>query len=130
MDLNELKALGIVLQDSALLVEAYGRHKAQLILPIEGDSLALDLNKLPLKPFPFKEVFLKWALQANEPRLRKGQEPIFPMTLVKMCPLWKLVPAPIIRLDLNKDSLLKLTGKKQDVIGRPQEGALKRSNRK
>lgn len=131
MDNNELKALGIVFRDTDLLAAAYAKHKLQLILPIygAGATLALDLNALPTKPFNFKEVFLKWALQANESRLAAGKEPVFPMGLIQACPLWKLVPAPFVSLDLTKEGLLKQTGRTQPVIGKASGGALKRSTR-
>jgi hypothetical protein len=128
VDNNELKALGIILKDDDILAEAYAKHKSQIILPLYGvNGIALDLNALPVKPFNFKMVFLKWALQANAGRLASKQEPLFTLGLVKACPLWKLVPPPFISLRLDKDSLLKQTGRNQSVIGKPMQGALKRS---
>ena len=128
MDNNELKALGIALKDDKIISAAYAQHKLQLILPIYGtNGVALDLNALPVKPFSFKEVFLRWALQANEGRLKAGMQPLFTMGLVKVCPLWKLVPAPFISLKLDKESLLKQAGRTSPIIGTATGGALKRS---
>jgi hypothetical protein len=128
VDTQELKVLGIVLKDNDILTEAYEKHKSQLIIPVLGiTGVALDLNSLPIKPFSFKTVFLKWALQANEARIIAGREPLFTLGLVKACPLWKLVPPPFITMRLDKDSLLKQTGRNQPVIGKPMQGALKRS---
>lgn len=128
MDTSQLKALGIVFKDSDVLAEAYSKHKSQLLIPVVGmTGLALDLNSLPTKPFSFKEVFLKWAMQANESRIAMGREPLFTLGLVKACPLWKLVPPPFITLGMDKETLLKQTGRNKPVIGTPMQGALKRS---
>lgn len=128
MDNIELKALGIILSDTGILAEAYAKYQTQLILPVYGvNAVGLDLNSLPTKPFNFKMVFLKWALQANEQRLSRNMEPLFTMGLVKACPLWKLVPPPFVSLNLTKDALLQQTGRNQPVIGKPMQGALKRS---
>jgi hypothetical protein len=125
---EELKALGIAFHMTGLLEQAYSQYRTLLLLPILGSSLGLDLSALPKQPFSFKEVFLKWALQANEARIKSGLEPIFTMKLVMACPLWKLVRAPIITIKLTKDSLLKQVGKTQPIIGKPMGGALNRSN--
>lgn len=128
MENNELKALGIALKDDAILEAAYAKHKLQLIIPVYGmNGLALDLNALPTRPFSFKEVFIRWALQANEQRIASGKEPLFTMGLVQACPLWKLIPPPFKSMRLDKESLLKQTGQTQPVIGTASGGAMKRS---
>lgn len=105
-DFEKLKELGITLRSSTAIERAYESLKAIPMLPITGQKLlVLDLNSLPSKPIPFKEVFLKWALAANEGRLLVGDDPIFPYELVKRCPLWKAIPAPIRTLDLTQERL-------------------------
>lgn len=128
MDTSELKVLGIVLKNNKILAEAYAKHKNQILIPIIGiNGIALDLNSLPTKPFDFKMIFIRWALQLNEPRIARGLEPLFTLGLVKACPLWNLVPPPFVSLNLDKESLLKQTGRSQPVIGKPMQGALQRS---
>jgi hypothetical protein len=112
-----LKAYGIVLGNSSLIAKAYETMRAVPILPITGKALiVLDLDSLPLKPFPFKEVFLRWALRLNEGRLLAGEEPIFPFELVRACPLWKAIPMPIKRLDMTKESMFNRPSNAPAVI--------------
>jgi hypothetical protein len=124
---EELKTLGIALNMTGLLEQAYSQYRTLLLLPMLGSAMGLDLSALPKEPFSFKEVFLKWALQANQPRIEQGQAPIFTLKLVLACPLWKLVKAPLISMKLTKDSLLQQVGKTQPIIGKPTGGALSRS---
>ena len=106
MDAKILKTYGIVLGNSSLIVKAYESLSGLAMLPIEGrDLLVLDLDALPLKPLPFKEVFLKWALRLNEGRMLQGEEPIFPFELVKACPLWRVIPMPIRRMGMTQEGM-------------------------
>jgi hypothetical protein len=106
IDAKILKAYGIVLGNSSLVAKAYDSLRGIAVLPIEGkDLLVLDLNSLPTKPIPFKEVFLRWALRLNEGRMLAGEDPIFPFELVKACPLWKTVRMPLRRLDMTQEGM-------------------------
>lgn len=94
-----------------MIEQAYEKLKAVPILPMNGNKLmVLDLDSLPVKPIPMKEIFLKWALMANESRMMKGEEPIFPYKLVKACPLWKLISAPIKTLVPTQEGLFNKPG--------------------
>lgn len=106
MDSDKLKALGITLKSSTALERAYEELKGIPLLPIEGNKLmVLDLNALPTKPLPFKEIFLRWALSVQEGRILFGDDPIFPYELVKRCPIWKLVSIPIRTLKLTQEGM-------------------------
>jgi hypothetical protein len=106
MDFEKLKAIGMAFKSSSTIERAYETLKGIPMLPIAGDKLlVLDLDSLPTKPLPFKEVFLRWALTANEGRMLNGDDPIFPYALVKTCPLWKVIPMPIKTLKLTKEGL-------------------------
>jgi hypothetical protein len=106
LDFAELKALGIVLKSSSTIERAYEKLKGIPLLPIAGDKmLVLDLDSLPTKPIPFKEVFLRWAIAANEGRLLNREDPIFPYELVKRCPLWRTISMPIKTFKMTKEGL-------------------------
>lgn len=107
MDHEALKLIGIELKDTLALQQAYEQLRALPVLTLSNNAvLMLDLNALPQEPFNFKEVFLRWALQANEANIQRGREPIFPYELIKQCPLWKLVAAPWVSVKLTKEGLL------------------------
>ena len=117
-DIKELQELGIFLKDNELLTMAFSAYRALAMLPVvEGmHILILDLDNLPTEPFSFKEIFLKWWLQANEARISKGEDPILTYSIAKLCPVWKLVPMPIRPLGATKLFKLppiKTIGKKQ-----------------
>jgi len=106
LDTNKLQALGIALKTSTAIERAYDELKVLAMLPVNGMKLmVLDLDSLPTKPFPFKEVFIRWALTVQESRILFGEDPIFPYELVKRCPLWRITPMPIKTLKLTKEGL-------------------------
>jgi hypothetical protein len=131
LDFKELKALGIVLRSSTAIERAYEKLKAVPVIPIAGTKLlVLDLNSLPRKPIPFKEIFLRWAIAANEGRLLIGDDPIFPLALVKRCPLWKAIKMPLKALDLTQERLFNKPTLKVMVIGAAQKiGSLNKRKR-
>lgn len=104
-----LKALGIALKSTTLLEDAYQRLRGLPMIPLKTNMqlLVIDLDNLPTKPLPFKEVFIKWMLQANESRLINGEEPILSYELAKMCPLWKLIRMPIRSLTMSREKMIK-----------------------
>lgn len=102
-----LKDLGIFFKDTSLLQEAYDAYRVLPMLPLTSTMqlLVLDLNNLPVKPIPFKEVFLRWMLQVNETRIMNGEEPIMTFNLAKMCPIWKIIKMPVRSVTMSRDGL-------------------------
>jgi hypothetical protein len=54
----------------------------------------LDLSVLPTKPVNYREVFIKWLLIVNKPRLQRGEEILCNYEVIKVCPLWSVFPMP------------------------------------
>lgn len=108
-DSKTLKTLGIVFKSSTLLEEAYSKYRAVGLLPLVTNMqmLVLDLDNLPTKPLPFKEVFLRWMLQANESRMINNEEPIMSYELARMCPIWKLIKMPVKSLRMTREKVMK-----------------------
>ena len=106
---DELKSLGIFLKSSGILEMAYNKYRGLAMLPLSTtmNIMILDLDNLPVKPFKFKEVFIRWMLQMNEGRIMNGEEPILTYNLAKRCPIWKICKMPIKSAGISKDSLLK-----------------------
>jgi hypothetical protein len=109
IDAQSLKALGIMLKSTSLLEAAYERYRAIPLLPLTTNMqvLVLDLDNLPVKPIPFKEVFLRWMMQANEGRMINGEEPIMTYELARMCPIWKVISMPVKSLAMTRDKVMK-----------------------
>lgn len=108
-DANTLKTLGIAFKSTSLLEEAYSKYRGIALLPLVTSIrvLVLDLDNLPTKPIPFKEVFLRWMLQANESRMINDEEPIMSYELARMCPIWKLIKMPVKSLQMTRDKVMK-----------------------
>ena len=106
---NQLKALGIALKSTSLLEDAYQQFKALPLLPLKTSMqlLVIDLNNLPTKPIPFKEVFIRWLLQINESRLINGDEPLLTYELAKRCPIWKLIKMPVKSVTMSRDRIMQ-----------------------
>ena len=104
-----LKALGITFKSTSLLEMAYDAFKGVAMLPLATGMqlLVLDLNNLPTKPIPFKEVFIRWMMQANESRIMNGEEPILTYDLAKRCPIWKLIKMPVKSMTMSRDKIMK-----------------------
>ena len=93
----------------AWITEMYKTYKA-FLLPSLKDQLSrtgliLDLNSLPLKPYPFKELFIRWLISINRDRLTKGQPIIINKSIVMMCPLWRIVKCPLKHIVLTKEGM-------------------------
>lgn len=108
-DANTLKTLGIVFKSTSLLEEAYSKYRGIALLPLVTNMrvLVLDLDSLPLKPLPFKEVFLRWMMQVNETRMINEEEPIMSYELARMCPIWKLIKMPVKSLQMTREKVMK-----------------------
>lgn len=108
-DANTLKTLGIAFKSTSLLEAAYSKYRGVALLPLVTSIriLVLDLDNLPTKPIPFKEVFLRWMLQANESRMINDEEPIMSYELARMCPIWKLIKMPVKSLQMTRDKVMK-----------------------
>lgn len=108
-DPSTLKTLGIVFKSTSLLEEAYGKYRGIALLPLVTNTriLVLDLDSLPIKPIPFKEVFLRWMMQANETRMINEEEPLMTYELARMCPIWKLIKMPVKSLQMTREKVMK-----------------------
>lgn len=108
-DAKTLKTLGIALKSTSLLEAAYATYRGIALLPLIANTrvLVLDLDNLPTKPIPFKEVFLRWMLQANEGRMINDEEPIMAYELARMCPIWKLIKMPVKSLQMTREKVMK-----------------------
>lgn len=109
IDSKTLKTLGIALRSTSLLQEAYELYRGLPILPLKTSMqlLVIDLDNLPVKPIPFKEVFIRWMLQANESRMINGEEPFMSYELAKMCPIWKLIKMPVRSVTMSRDRIMQ-----------------------
>lgn len=109
LDANTLKTLGIAFKSTSLLEAAYNKYRGVALLPLATSMriLVLDLDNLPTKPIPFKEVFLRWILQANETRMINDEEPIISYELARMCPIWKLIRMPVKSLQMTREKVMK-----------------------
>jgi hypothetical protein len=109
IDSKTLKILGIALKDTSLLQMAYEQYRALALLPLKTSMqlLVIDLNNLPTKPIPFKEVFIRWMLQANESRMINNEEPIMSYELAKMCPIWKIIKMPVRSVTMSRDKIMQ-----------------------
>jgi len=109
MNTELLKTLGISFGSSSLLEEAYQKYRGLAMLPLTTSMqvLILDLDNLPTKPLPFKEVFIRWLLQVNEGRLINEEEPLLTYNIAKMCPIWKIIKMPVKSAGMNKQGLIK-----------------------
>lgn len=108
-DAKILKELGIALRASDLLESAYNSYRMLPMLPLKTTMqlLVVDLDNLPTKPIPFKEVFLKWMLQANEGRIMNGDEPLMTFELARMCPIWKIIKMPVRSVTMSRDRIMQ-----------------------
>lgn len=108
-DAKTLKTLGIALKSTSLLEAAYEQYKALPVLPLKTTMqlLVIDLNNLPTKPIAFKEVFIRWMLQANESRIMNGDEPLLTFELARMCPIWKLIKMPVKSVTMSRDKIMQ-----------------------
>lgn len=131
LDARVLRAYGIALRDTTMLAKAYDSCKGVVMLPIQGRALSiLDLSSLPTDPIPFKEVFLRWAMQANEPRIRAGEEPVFPYELVRACPLWRFVPMPIRAVRPTQEGMFNKLAPKGKLEKPTSIGSINKSSTK
>jgi hypothetical protein len=133
LDNEVLKQYGIVLKDTKILTMVYSKYEALVSLPIsDSKMLGIDLTLLPNKPIPFKEVLLKWLLMANEPRLLVNEEPLFPMALIKQCPIWKVIRMPVVTIELkaqveeNKSKTINKIPNKKTIGNNKTVGAINR----
>lgn len=106
--------------NAAWVTEIYKSYKAILIpsmkkqLSISG--LMIDLDSLPVKPYPFKELFIRWLIVLNKDRIDKNLPVVITLSIVKMCPLWSIVKCPLKKIKLTKEGLFQTT-KNNPTIG-------------
>jgi len=89
------------------ITEIYKSYRGILIPSVSKqlskNGLILDLDSLPTEPYPFKELFLRWLISINRPRIIKGEPIIITKSIVMMCPLWKVVKCPFKAIKLTKE---------------------------
>jgi hypothetical protein len=91
------------------ITDLYKSYKGILLPSIKKQlsmsSLFLDLNSLPTKPYPFKELFIRWLISINKQRISRNEPIIVNKAIVLMCPLWRIVKCPLIKMELTKDGM-------------------------
>jgi len=91
----------------AWITELYSSNRAILIPSMTKQlstvGLILDLDTLPSKPYPFKELFIRWLISVNKPRLMKNEPIIITQSIIIKCPIWKIVKCPLKRITLTKE---------------------------
>lgn len=103
------------------ITEEYKSYKAILLpsmtkqLSISG--LILDLDSLPLKPVPFKELFIRWLILINKDRLAKGLPVFISQQIVRTCPLWNIVKCPLKKINLTKEGMFNKPTRSIQTIG-------------
>ena len=103
---EELKKLGIVFEEPELIETYYSSLKGIFVAGLstpDQQGMILDLNSLPAGPIDFKGAVIRWLISVNLPRIKQGQDPIFPISLVRMCPVWRVVRMPIRVIKLTKE---------------------------
>jgi len=103
------------------ITKAYLSYKAILIPSITKQlstaGWMLDLNSLPTTPFPFKELFIRWLISINKQRIQKNEPIVVTLSIIKMCPLWKIVKCPIKSIKLTKESMFNRPKSSTGSIG-------------
>lgn len=72
---------------------------------LSKSGLFLDLDSLPIKPYPFKELFIRWLISINKQRIQSGEQVIINMKIIMLCPLWKIIKCPIKKIELTKENM-------------------------
>jgi len=106
----EARSLSALLNE-AWLEDAYKENRGMMVLSLKDQlgmrGLILDLDSLPSQPLPFKEIFIKWILKVNQPRIEAGEKPLVTVELALKCPLWKAIDPPFISVKLTKEAMFK-----------------------
>jgi len=91
------------------ITDLYKSYKGILLPSIKKQlsmsSLFLDLNSLPTKPYPFKELFIRWLISINKQRISRNEHIIINKAIVLMCPLWRIVKCPLSKIQLTKEGM-------------------------
>lgn len=116
----------------AWVTESYMSYEAILIpsmkkqLGISG--LYLDLDSLPIRPIPFKELFIRWLIVLNRDRLKDGLPVFINQQVVRACPLWNIIKCPMKKIKLTKEGMFNKPTKTVRTIGsRPPTRAINRT---
>jgi len=103
------------------ITKQYTSYKAILIpsmtkqLSISG--LILDLDSLPTRPFPFKELFIRWLISINKERISQGLPVFVNQAIIRMCPLWNVIKCPLKKIKLTKEGMFNKPAKSVQTIG-------------
>lgn len=103
-----LLSMGIQFRDKNLIEEYYRKLNGIFITEVLTSSHAgmiLDVGSLPEKPYPFKEIFIKWLIEINLPRIESGNHPIISYEVIMRCPLWRVISPPLKRMTLTKEGM-------------------------
>lgn len=91
------------------ITDLYSEYKAILLPSVKSQlstsGLILDLDSLPLQPFPFKELFIRWLISINKKRIKDGAGIIVTREIVLKCPLWRIVKCPLKKITMTKESM-------------------------
>lgn len=91
------------------ITEMYKSYKAILIPSVtkqlSSSGLILDLDSLPLKPIPFKELFIRWLISINKDRISRGQDIFITKGIILTCPLWRAIKCPIKSIKLTQEGM-------------------------
>ena len=106
---------------AAWITEQYASYKA-ILLPsmtkqLSTAGLILDLDSLPTRPYPFKQLFIKWLISINKDRLEKGLPIFVNQVIVRTCPLWNIIKCPLKKITLTKEGVFNKPTKTVQTIG-------------
>jgi hypothetical protein len=94
---------------SAWLTELYMSYKGILIpsmtSQLSKQGVYLDLDSLPLKPIPFKELFIRWLILINKDRILRNEGVFISKGIILNCPLWRAIKCPLKSIKLTKESM-------------------------
>ena len=105
----------------AWITEIYKSYRG-ILLPsmssqLSTQGLILDLDSLPLKPLPFKELFIRWVISVNKKRISKKESILITKEIVLQCPLWKIVKCPLKKMNLTKEGMFNKPKKSVGTFG-------------
>jgi hypothetical protein len=106
---------------AAWLTDLYMSYKG-ILLPsltnqLSKEGVFLDLDSLPLKPIPFKELFIRWLILINKDRIERNEGIFISRGIVLNCPLWRAIKCPMKSIKLTKESMFNKPNRPTGTIG-------------
>ncbi len=109
MPINDISSL---FQDK--FISNYLMKNRGIIVPSVNRSLNsilfINLQQLPLQPYNFPEILLRWIINVNHKRIENNEEILITYDIIKKCPIWEIIEMPVRNLKLTKESLNKPRG--------------------